>query len=285
MNTTNLETQLAAKIAALTGSETPQGLMLLKKACDNTKVDTTALDAAIQVHIDALNNSSSDKDLLVANRAALKNGDYSTPLMSNRKMPVSVVDAAALWIKTSPNVRSSSTAATFFNALGKDTATQGYKAKYVNFPNDALEHEVINLQNQAGVLTHVFSPAYYGANVDVTIKVVRDDEEFLFTGTLVDLSGYYQRLIVGDFPPYDSAYTSDSESIGRGTYSDSGWRSDNELPNVHMPTPAQTVIETSIGIPFTKSLIVSIWSSVAVPNNAHHQSAGVAYSTYIPQEF
>ncbi len=74
---TNLETQLVAKIAALTGSETTEDLMILKKACDNTSVDTTALDAAIQADLTALSGSNTDVELLIANRASGLSGGGS----------------------------------------------------------------------------------------------------------------------------------------------------------------------------------------------------------------
>lgn len=66
----NIETQLAARITALDGSQTATELLVLKRACDGTKVDTTALDARIQTLVDGLASGNSDEDLLVANRAA-----------------------------------------------------------------------------------------------------------------------------------------------------------------------------------------------------------------------
>jgi len=71
MNITNLETRLAAKIAALDGTEPTEDLLILKKACLDTSVDTTALDAAIQADITALSAASGSEELLIASLAAL----------------------------------------------------------------------------------------------------------------------------------------------------------------------------------------------------------------------
>lgn len=67
---TNIETQLTTRIAALDGSQSLEDLLVLKKACDLTSVDTSALDSRIQTAVDAITGANPDEDLLIGNRAA-----------------------------------------------------------------------------------------------------------------------------------------------------------------------------------------------------------------------
>lgn len=68
--TTNLETQVQARIDGLTGSETLEDLLLLSKATEGLGVNRASLDTAIETKISALNASSPLPDLLLAGKAA-----------------------------------------------------------------------------------------------------------------------------------------------------------------------------------------------------------------------
>lgn len=68
--TTNLETQVQARIDGLTGSETLEDLLLLSKATDGLNVNRASLDSAIEAKINGLNALSPTSDLLLAGKAA-----------------------------------------------------------------------------------------------------------------------------------------------------------------------------------------------------------------------
>ncbi|SFD72513.1 hypothetical protein [Pseudoalteromonas denitrificans] len=81
---TNLKSKLTAKIAALDGTQTLKDLLFLKKACDGTSVDISAIDTRIQVFENGLTSSSTDKDLLFVNKASIESsavgGGLSIPV-------------------------------------------------------------------------------------------------------------------------------------------------------------------------------------------------------------
>ena len=68
--TTNLVTQVQDRIDNLSGTETLKELLVLRKAADGLDLDLTDIEAAITAEIAALDGTSDDKDLLLANRAA-----------------------------------------------------------------------------------------------------------------------------------------------------------------------------------------------------------------------
>lgn len=67
---TNLTTQVQNRIDNLSGTETLEQLLVLRKAADNLSLDLTDIEAAISAKIAALDGSSDDESLLIANRAA-----------------------------------------------------------------------------------------------------------------------------------------------------------------------------------------------------------------------
>ncbi|WDE11333.1 hypothetical protein [Thalassomonas haliotis] len=89
----NLETQLTAKIAALSGDESLTDLMILKKACEGTAVDTGSLETVIQSGLSGLDSAASERDLLIANRSAvsapkaLAKAIYDKPLIADGEIP------------------------------------------------------------------------------------------------------------------------------------------------------------------------------------------------------
>lgn len=75
---TNIAAQLTSRIQALSGTETLEDLLILKKASENTGVlpaEISTLDAAITTLNNSLSGSSSDEDLLIASRASATNTD------------------------------------------------------------------------------------------------------------------------------------------------------------------------------------------------------------------
>ena len=100
----NLETQLTAKIAELTGKESLKELMALKLACDNTKVNVASLDAAIQKLVTELNDKSDVKELLAANRASKLSGADPTGVNSvaafNETAKVLTRPDGSVWLRS-----------------------------------------------------------------------------------------------------------------------------------------------------------------------------------------
>ena len=70
--TTNLVTQVQARIDGLSGSETLEDLLLLSKATEGLAVNTAPLDAALSALIVSLGGSSSLTELLLAGKAAVR---------------------------------------------------------------------------------------------------------------------------------------------------------------------------------------------------------------------
>ena len=103
---TNLETQVAAKIAALDGSQTIKELMILKKSAENTSVDITALDTRIDTAIAALTGASTDIELLLSNKSAGLSTSSGGGLPINSIIPLETLESKHVasdgseWLKT-----------------------------------------------------------------------------------------------------------------------------------------------------------------------------------------
>lgn len=70
VNTTNLQNQVQNRIDNITGSESLEDLLVLRKAADNLSLSLATIEAAISAKITALDAASSNEDLLIANRAS-----------------------------------------------------------------------------------------------------------------------------------------------------------------------------------------------------------------------
>jgi hypothetical protein len=68
--TTNLKTQVQAKITAATSALSLEDLLILRKAADGLDCDESNLDTLITAKLNAMNSSTAPEDLLIGNRAA-----------------------------------------------------------------------------------------------------------------------------------------------------------------------------------------------------------------------
>ena len=125
----------------------------------------------------------------------------------------------------------------------------------------------------AGVLTSVICPVVNVANTRVTITVMADSKKHVFKKTVTNPS---YRLLLGAFANVQAQDRFDSTlntSVGGGM--DEGF---NYSAKKMLMLPAQALTETTIGIPFKKSMSVKIHMSVAPSNSGYLRNSVAVYS-------
>ncbi len=286
---TALESRLAGIIAALDGSQTTEDLLLLKKACKNTSVDITSVDAAIQVKIDAVSSVDDYVDLLIHSKAAIEEGISTESKATSNKtstdalivsesnkvisavegipsglsylMPQCQPHSSNLWLLSDGGEKDASNNH-FWNKMSPLYLDQSFKTiKYSSTISNSTV-TILSLTNTSGVIRNVISPSIESGGC--TITVIADGKTYTFEFDEI-LSG--SRAIIG--------YTDQQPNETQG-FSTVGTSAKILTPDEIMSHRPE------MGIPFKTSVIVKIHCNGSSTNPL--VNSAVTWSDYAIKE-
>lgn len=182
------------------------------------------------------------------------------------KMPMTIARTGT-YVKTAAGTSTHRGDAVFWSVFGLQGAnTLAWTA--------GQERDLVDVTGEAGIVTHILCPEpLAGQSGEQRVTVIADGITYRFSQHIS--SGH--ALLVGQFDlgtPVTAVTEVTNVQHGYGRYADEGWAVSQDS---RLMRPDVAYATTGIGIPFSKSLKISVYLEMASHGSLYYRNSGVSY--------